>query len=359
MLSKGKKFAASAIALAGLGAGVVGGSAVAFAQPAAGGAQATQSGSTVEGGGVQEVKKPAEVAPTTPADGAAQGAGGAQEVSVAPVVAPAPNSAQGVIPGFAGVYTFDVNAADKNAAPKDVVSSILDTVNGKSDDKGKEKKITAGVDTDGHGLNQNTVHIYYDWLNQEFQDRLTGVKAYQTKVEAMRPGKSVDNPFSGQKVTDKAAGLAEAETMLKAAKDEFAAVDQGYKEDSNNIPQGMKELYVKYVKEKADQARKNVDAATQGDGGIQALAYRELQTQGLEKILKQKEFSVDGVAVEAAVKVAGESPEGKAELKIVAPGSGSDKSEKGWLFVTKGEAKAPQQVNVKPAEPAANGEQPK
>ena len=176
--------------MAGLGAGVVGGSAVAFAQPAAGGAQATQSGSTVEGGGVQEVKKPAEVAPTTPADGA-QGAGGAQEVSVAPVVAPAPNSAQGVIPGFAGVYTFDVNAADKNAAPKDVVSSILDTVNGKSDDKGKEKKITAGVDTDGHGLNQNTVHIYYDWLNQEFQDRLTGVKAYQTKVEAMRPGLSL------------------------------------------------------------------------------------------------------------------------------------------------------------------------
>lgn len=205
---------------------------------------------------------------------------------------------QGVVAGFGGVYSFKTDAKS-NDPLKDFAEQFK-----------SEKSVEAPLDSTGEGLNNRSVHVYFNWMNKEYQDRINGIKHYQTELEAAR-SELPTNPFNGQKATSKEEGLQDVDKMLEQAKKEYGALDKAYKEDAKTVPQGMKELYVKFVKEKADQARKNIALTAHEDSP----GYANTQ-KGLDDMIAQKDFSIDKNEMKDAVAKATDSPEKRAELKV-------------------------------------------
>lgn len=227
---------------------------------------------------------------------------------------------QGVVAGFGGVYSFKTDAKS-NDPLKDFAEQFK-----------SEKSVEAPLDSTGEGLNNRSVHVYFNWMNKEYQDRINGIKHYQTELEAAR-SELPTNPFNGQKATSKEEGLQDVDKMLEQAKKEYGALDKAYKEDAKTVPQGMKELYVKFVKEKADQARKNIALTAHEDSP----GYANTQ-KGLDDMIAQKDFSIDKNEMKDAVAKATDSPEKRAELKV-------DNDTRAFVF-------APEKVekSTKPAE---------
>lgn len=219
---------------------------------------------------------------------------------------------QGVIPGFAGMYTF-TGEPTKGSTEKTLAEGKAGLLSWSVKSVfGDQSEVTAKLDTTGDGINDKSVHAYYKWMQGEARDRLDGLKRYQTKVETMRDGEDITNPFTGEKVTDRETAVKDAGDRVAAAQAGFHAFNDEYKEDQPIAPAKMKETYARYVSQKADQARKNLDAAA-GSGTMADIALAQNKA-GLEAMLSDKEMTIPTGKFEESFTKAKES--GKAEFTV-------------------------------------------
>lgn len=306
---------------------------VAYAQPAPSqGNGQTQESLAPEGANPQETSAPEtevkEVAPVTETK--------TVEIIIKETTEIDVNGIQGIALADAGVFVFEPFSGED----KDEEMTIGDLIKnpGKFFEKSQGNKgFTAKKDVDGSHITPDNVHLYMQWMTKEQQNRLNGVKSYQTLVETAQ-GELPTNPFNGTKPTDKAAELANIDTMLTQAHNEYNQVVANM--GDRVVPENMKPLYTKFVKERKEQALKYID-----------MKINE-ETSDLMKVAAeaQKEAVINGDSVELtaskdtisdALDKAKESGQGISDLKF----QGDEVN--GYLIIPKADDNKPKEPEVK------------
>lgn len=233
------------------------------------------------------------------------------------------NGIQGIVLSDAGVFVFEPFSGeeeDDNLTLSDLVNDPSKFFNGNSGNR----SFKAVKDVDGSHITPDNVHLYLEWLTTEQQNRLNGVKSYQTMVETAR-GELPTNPFNGTKPTDKATELSSIDNMLSQNHSEYNAVME--KTGDRIVPDNMAALYKKFVQERKDQALKYLDMQINEDvGGLRSEVY-ELQKQAVIDG-DSVEFVANQDTISEALDRAKESGQGISDLKFQGDGDN-----KGYLII--------------------------
>lgn len=243
------------------------------------------------------------------------------------------NGIQGIALADAGVFVFEPFSGEdeeEELTIGDLIKNPEKFLEKSDGNKGFEAK----KDVDGSHITPDNVHLYMEWMTKEQQNRLNGVKSYQTLVETAG-AELPTNPFNGTKPTDKATELANIDTMLNQAHSEYNDVVS--KMGDRVVPENMKPLYTKFVKERKDQALKYIDMKMNEESSEFMKAAGQAQKDAVINGDSVK-LSASQDTISSALDKAKESGQGISDLKFQ-----GDDGVNGYLIIPKADDNKPQE----------------